>query len=67
MWVSIISSLASFLSTVAEMFRTNKLVQTGKDLEKGEEDAKILKNVKKANDARANIDNNAIDNELRID
>lgn len=65
-WASIISGLVKLANLITSWLHDEQLTQTGKALEKGDQDAKTLDAVKKSNDAR-NADNAALNDELRID
>ena len=70
-WAKIISGLVDFANAIMNMIHEQQLVQTGKDLQKGETDAQTLANIQKADAARVEVISPAvsksIDDELCID
>ena len=65
-WASIISGIVKAFNFITQWMREKELVDTGKALQQGEQDAATLEKVKAANDAR-NSDNSSLDDELCLD
>jgi hypothetical protein len=65
-WASIISGIVKAFNFITQWMREKELVDTGKALRTGEQDAATLEKVKAAQDAR-NSDNTALDDELCLD
>lgn len=63
---SFFSGLVGLAATLSKLYAEWRILQTGKDLQKGVQDAKTIGSIKKAADARSR-NNDALDDELRID
>lgn len=70
-WAKIISGVVQFANFISQWMKERELVNTGKSLQQGEQDAATLENIKKATEARADASTpavrDALDDELCID
>lgn len=62
-WISGIIKAFNFITT---WMKEKELVDTGKALQRGEQNAKTLEVIQKANNARSNADHKLLDDELRL-